>query len=252
MPQADSSEERSVLSKAFRILGAFGDQDEISLTDLVLITGLPKPTAHRIAGQLVALGALERSYGNYRLGLRMFEMGGRVHVQRHLRERARPFLTDLYEATHETVHLGIREGTEVVYIDKIAGHRRVDVPTFVGARMPLYCTALGKVLLAHADPSVLEAALEAGLDRRTPYTIVSENVLNQQLEHIRQEGIAFDWEESTIGVTCAAAAIKDHRNTPVAAVSVTGPMSRFDPERVGAALRTAAAGIARALRAPAA
>lgn len=249
MVQADSIDERSVLSKAFRILDAFrSDRDEISLTDLVEITGLPKPTAHRIAGQLVSLGALERSYGNYRLGLRMFELGGRVHVQRHLRERARPFLTDLYEATHETVHLGIREGTEVVYIDKISGHRRVDVPTWVGARMPLYCTAIGKALLAHAERPVFEAVVSGGLERRTPYTIVSQALLDQQLEECRRDGVAFDWEESTIGVTCAAVAILDHRNSPVAAVSVTGPMSRFDPERATAGLRTAAAGIARALR----
>lgn len=245
---ASSADDRSVLAKAFRILGAFeSDHEEISLVELAEITGLPKPTAHRIAGQLVAVGALERYYGNYRLGMRMFEIGGRVHMQRYLRERAQPFLADLYEATHETVHLGVRDGLEVLYIDKVAGHNKVDVPTWIGCRMPLYCTGLGKAILAYSEPRVVDEVIERGLDRRTPYTIVTPQVLIEQLDQIRSDGISYDWEESTIGVTCAAAAALDRKARPLAAISVTGPMNRFDPARVAPALKRARDGLQSAL-----
>lgn len=249
-PAASSADDRSVLAKAFRILGAFeSDHEEISLVELAELTGLPKPTAHRLAGQLVAVGALERYYGNYRLGMRMFEIGGRVHMQRYLRERAQPFLADLYEATHETVHLGVRDGLEVLYIDKVAGHNKVDVPTWIGCRMPLYCTGLGKVILAYSEQQVVDEVIERGLARRTPYTIVAPQVLVEQLEQIRSEGVGYEWEESTIGVTCGAAVAMDRRGRPVAAMSVTGPMTRFDPGRVTPALKRARDGLQAALSA---
>lgn len=241
-------DDRSVLGKAFRILAAFQrGRTELTLAELADLTELPKPTAHRLAGQLVELGALERSHGQYRLGLTLFELGGLVVAQRQIRERAQPFLEDLYEATHETVHLGVLDGDEVVYVDKISGHKRVDVPTWVGSRMPLYCTGLGKAILAHSATPVVRRVLSQELARRTPYTIVSPQVLAEHLQKVREEGVAFDWEESTIGVACAAGPILDRRNQAFAAISVTGPMNRIDPERVVPALRKAVLGVRQAV-----
>src|SRR5260370_31724134 len=110
-------------------------------------TGLPKPRVHRLAGELVALGVLEGERGVYRLGLRMFELGQLVPRQRDLREAALPFMQDLFEAAHETVHLAVLDGTEVLYIEKISGHRRGAAGGRVGGPFPPPRTPV-----AHASP----------------------------------------------------------------------------------------------------
>ena len=148
---------RSVLERAFRILGAYSPADrELTLAEMTRRTGIPKPTVHRLAGELLALGLLEGERGVYRLGMRMFELGQLVPLQRDLREEALPFMQDLFEATHETVHLAVLDGTEVLYIEKISGHRRVAAGSRIGGRLPAHCTAVGKAIIAVSPPGVLE------------------------------------------------------------------------------------------------
>jgi IclR family acetate operon transcriptional repressor len=243
-------DERSVLGKAFRVLDAFAPAGgELSLADLARRAGLPKSTVHRVAGQLIQWGALERTPAGFRPGLRLFEWGSLVRHQRELREAAVPFMEDLYESTHETVHLGFLDDVEVVYVDKISGHRKVSVPTSIGGRMPTYCTGLGKAILAFSPPAVLERVIERGLRPRTPYTIVVPDLLREEVRRVRRAGVAFDREESTLGVACAAAPVLDRGGVAVAALSITGPTIRLDPDALGPAVRTAALGLSRALRA---
>lgn len=238
----------TVLGKAVTILRSFTAEDHgVSLAELVRRTGLSKSTVHRMAGDLVTTGMLDRSGNGYRLSGLVFELGMRASVERTLIEVAIPFLEDLYEHTHETVHLGVLEGLEVVYVAEIGGHRQAMAPSRIGGRMPLYCTAIGKVLLAHSGPDLLAAVVQAGLARRTPRTITAPGLLNRQLVAAREHGIAFEREESTVGLVCVAAPILDPADQPVAAVSVTGPVTRFRPERYGAQVRAAAAGIAATL-----
>lgn len=230
------------------MLDAFApDAGILSLADLVDRTRLPKSTVHRIAAQLVQWGVLDRVGDGFRPGLRLFEWGSLVPHQRELRAAAVPFMEDLYESTHETVHLGVLEGLEVVYVDKITGHRRVSVPTSIGGRMPTYCTALGKAILAFSPAKVVEGVIANGLAPRTRYTIVVPRVLREELAQVRRDGVAYDREESTLGVACAAAAVLDADGLAVASLSVTGPTLRFDPERLGPAVRTAALGLTRVL-----
>ena len=145
----------TVLGKAVTILRAFTVDDQVlSLAELVRRTGLPKATLHRILGSLTEERLLDRVDGRYRPGSQLFELGMLASVERTLLEVATPFLEDLYERTHETVHLGVREGHEVVYVAKIAGHRQAASPSRVGGRMPLHATAVGKALLAHAPEEV--------------------------------------------------------------------------------------------------
>jgi len=158
---------------------------------------------------------------------------------------AMPFLQDLYERTHETVHLGVREGTEVVYIAKIGGHRQVRSPSRTGGRMPMHCTAIGKVMLAHADVDLRREVLTAPLERRTPHTIVAPGILRRQLTTIVESGVAYEREESSVGLLCVAAPVLDlETSTPIAAISVTGPVGRFRPEAHEASVRAGAAALA--------
>ena len=239
----------SVIGKVAMLLRVFGvDDHELSLAELVRRTGLHKATVYRLANELVAVSLLDRTAGGYRLSGGLFELGMRASVERSLLELAMPFLQDLYERTHETVHLGVLDGHEVMYVAKIGGHRQARAPSRTGGRLPLHCTGIGKALLAHSDPDLRQAVLSRPLRRRTPKTIVRPGVLARQLDSIVEAGVAFEFEESAIGIACVAAPILDvGTNELQAAVSITGPTTRFRPETQVAAVRAAAAGIAATL-----
>ncbi|MBB3042409.1 IclR family transcriptional regulator [Nocardioides soli] len=234
----------SVLGKAVAVLHAFTvDDHELSLAALVERTGLPKTSVYRIAGDLVRYRLLDRTALGYRLSGGLFELGMRASVERSLLELAMPYLQDLYERTHETVHLGVREGREVVYVAKIAGRGQAASPSRTGGRMPLHCTAIGKVLLAWADDDLRRDVLTGPLERRTPHTIVAPGRVAQQLDAAIEAGVAFEREESALGLQCVAAPVLDADDRPIAAISVTGPVGRFRPEQHVDAVRAAAQGL---------
>lgn len=236
----------TVIGKVLLLLRAFTvDDNELTLAELVRRTGLHKATAHRLTRDLVAARLLDRVDGGYRLSGGLFELGMRAAVERSLLEIAIPFLQDLYERTHETVHLGVLDGDEVVYVAKLGGHRQADAPSRTGGRMPLHCTGIGKALLAHADPELKHRVLSSPLRRWTPRTIVAPGILARQLETVVETGLAYEFEESAVGIACVAAPVLGITDgKPVAAISVTGPVTRFRPETQGTAVRAAAAGIA--------
>jgi DNA-binding IclR family transcriptional regulator len=260
-----------VIGKVAVILDAFTAQDRgVGFAELQRRTGLPKATLHRLTGELVTARLLDRVDGRFRLGGHLFELGMRASLERGLVEVATPYLEDLYERTHETVHLGLREGLEVVYILKIGGHRPARAPSRLGGRMPLHATAIGKALLAYAAEDVRKAVLGGPLKRLAARTLTAPGVLAAQLAEIVASGVAFEFEESAVGIVCVAAPILAGGNAGppggvaeqaiggggvksvlgggvVAAVSVTGPAGRFHPRRHADAVRTAAAGISAAL-----
>jgi DNA-binding IclR family transcriptional regulator len=232
------------------VLQAFQPSDaQLTLAEITRRTGLPKTTVHRLLAELQQSGLIERTSDGVRLGMGLFELGQLVPRQRGLRESAMPFLNDLYEATRETVHLAVLEQHEVVYIAKITGRAAPAVPSRVGGRMPTYCTGVGKVLLAYAPPETRRAVLDGPLHRRTPYTIVMPGRLRRELAAVRRRGLAFENEESSLGIACVACAVFDQAGQAVAAVSIAGWVNRLDTTRVASAVRTAALGISRQLRA---
>ncbi|GAA4854200.1 IclR family transcriptional regulator [Pseudonocardia benzenivorans] len=239
----------SVLGRALTVLTAFrlGD-DELSLAEIVRRTGIAKATVHRLVSELAEWQVVERSPGGgVRLGMRLFELGQLVPRQLGLREAAVPFLADLFEATHETIHLATPDGTEVVYVQKLEGRSGPRVPSRVGGRMPMHCTGVGKAILAFAPPELLDDVLRAGLTRRAPRTIIAPGLLHAELARIRERGVAYEREESGVGVTCVAAPVLDADGRALAALSITGWVNRFDAERLAPAVRTAALGLTRAL-----
>jgi DNA-binding IclR family transcriptional regulator len=238
----------SVLGKVVTVLEAFSADDSgVSFAELQRRTGLPKATLHRIARDLVAARLLTRIDGDYHLGSYLFDLGMRASVERTLLEVATPFLEDLYERTHETVHLGLREGAEIVYVAKFGGHRQVVSPSRIGGRMPLHSTAIGKALLAWAPEEERIEVLSGPLRRLTPRTVTAPGTLRQQLDRIKETGVSFEYEESRAGVVCVAAPVLDPDDRPVAAISVAGLVTRFRPAEHAASVHAAAAGIAATL-----
>ena len=248
-PVSMSAPPSSVLGRALTLLTAFGASDvELSLAELARRTGLPKPTVHRLLGELAEWAVVERVPGGWRLGMALFEMGNRAPRQRGLREVAAPFLSDLFEATHETVHLAVADGLDVVYLDKLTTRHGPAVGSRVGGRMPAHATGVGKVLLAFGPPELAPAVLAGGLERRTPRTVVAPGLLGRELARIRAQGVAEEHEESTVGIACVAAPVHDGGPHAVAAISITGWANRLDVNRLGPAVRTAAIGLSRVLR----
>lgn len=237
----------SVLGRAFAIISAFEPDDEsVKLTELARRTGLPKATVHRFLQQLCGFHLVERTATGYTLGLRLFELGMRQPASRDLRAAA-SILGDLRDATHQTVHLAVLDGGQVLYVDKLVGHAGRPLPSRVGGKLPAHCTGLGKALLAFGPKDVSEAVLRAPLPRITPRTIVLPGPLSRELARIRREGVAYEYEESTLGVVCAACPIMGSDGVAVAAISAAGWADSFDPERFAPAVRTAALAVSRQL-----
>jgi DNA-binding IclR family transcriptional regulator len=239
----------SVLGKVRPILEAFNAEDDaLSLAELVRRTGVAKATVHRLAQELVVWGLLERSGCDYRLGLRLFEIGQRVHRQRILREVAQPYMEDLLLATQETIHFAIHDSLDVVYLEKIFPHRGLSEESRVAGRLPLYCTATGKAILAFSPASLFAEVVRNGMKPLTRHTVTSPGRLRAQLERIRADGVASEAEEIRLGYASMAVPVFSPQSTLVGALSITAPTYRMDGPGHAVALRTAALGIARSLR----
>ena len=238
----------SVVARIVAVLSAMaGSEAVVPLSEIARRTGLPKATVHRLLHQMADFGLVELSPGGARVGLRLFELGQLASGPRSVGDVAAPYLGDLHAATGHTVHLAVPRGTEVLYVHKIQNRRSPSVGSRVGGLMPMHCTAVGKALLAHAEPDVVQEALAAPLARITPRTIVAAGLIAGQLRRVRQDGIAEEHEESTLGVGCVAAPVLDARGRAVAAISVTGPIAAVTAARLSPAVRTAARGVARVL-----
>ena len=203
------------------------------VTELGTELGLAKSTVHKLLQTLLRRGyaVQDPTSGRYRLGLKFLELGGVVQGGLSIRTVAHPHLQALMEATNETVQLGVLEGHEVVYADKIECARTIRMYSRVGRRSPLHCTALGKVLLADQPESTLRAVLDARLDRYAPRTITTSRALRTELREVREKGYAFDDEEFEEGLRCLAAPARDYTGAVVASLGIAGPAARFEPAR---------------------
>ncbi|MFG2039862.1 IclR family transcriptional regulator [Dactylosporangium sp. NPDC048998] len=237
----------TVVSRTVALLGAFdAAHPRLTLTELARRAGLPLATAHRLVGELTKAGALARTDdGDYVVGRRLWDIGLLAPVQTDVREVAAPFLQDLYAATLATVHLAIRDGTEVLYLDRLSGKRSVPVVSKVGSRLPLHATGVGKVLLAYAPEEVRRVVLSS-LTRVTPYTITQPARLQTQLTAVLADGYATTIEEMSLGA-CSVAVPIQRNETDIVALGIVVPSLRRDKQRLVSALKVAAHGIGRTL-----
>jgi DNA-binding IclR family transcriptional regulator len=201
-----------------------------ALKHLAAATGLHPSTAHRILNVMVAERIAERvEPGAYRLGMRLLELGNVVKSRISVRELALPQMRALHEATGETVNLCIRQGDEIVYVERAAGNRSMmRVVQLDGARAPLHITAAGKLFLLEEGITAAAAyAKRTGLKSYTRNSLTTLAALRRELEQIAKNGNARDDEEAEIGVRCIAAPIRDDTNKMVAGLSVSTPAERM-------------------------
>jgi DNA-binding IclR family transcriptional regulator len=216
--------------------------DPVSLKQLALETGLHPSTAHRILAAMAASGFVERAEpGTYRLGIRLLELGNLVKSRISIREAAMPPMQALHERIGESVNLGVRQGDEIVYVERTSsGRSSIRVVHLVGARALLHVTAAGKLYLAQDSAEKLrDYARRTGLPGLTPSSITALPALEKELERVRRHGIAYDNEEIEPGLRCMAAPVRDDSGEVVAGLSVSAPAERYDPDWVPLVQETA-------------
>ncbi|OZC53651.1 IclR family transcriptional regulator [Rhodococcus sp. 06-621-2] len=241
---------RSVASRLLAVLGAFTEANPIlTLSEIAADTALAPATAHRLVAELVEWGALVRTdTGSYVVGRRLWKLGMLAPDQSDLREVASPFLHDIYGATLATVHLAIRDGDQVLYLDRLAGHASVPAVSRIGARLPLHATGVGKVLLAYAPGETRERVLGA-LTRITPYTVTQVGKLENELRRVHRDGFAQTVEEMTLGACSVAVPVRRRNDEVIAALGIVVPSLGRDRAKLVASLQVAANGIRRSFSA---
>ena len=203
--------------------------------------GLAKSTAHRLLASLIALGYVLQDgvTGQYRLTLKMFELSSGVVSQMDVLSAAKPYLDRLAMRTGEAIHLVIRDGADVLYLYKAeAGGMRMG--SRIGLRSPMYCTGVGKAILATLSPDEVEAVWKASRHKAlTPHTITGYPQLLHQLEQVKQRGWAVDDEENELGVRCVAFALPGVRGRADAAFSISSLAPNMTQERIEKLAQTA-------------
>lgn len=238
-----------VVRRALQLLDAFSpERTAMTLSELARQTGMPASTTYRMLGDLVEWGALERGEdGAYRVGLRLWELGALAPRGLGLRERALPTMEDLSAVTRENVQLAIREGTEVVFVERIAGTGAVPVRTRVGGRFALTATGVGLVLLAHAPAEVQSEVLDGRIPRFTDMTVTDPATLRRMLAEVRACGYAVSDRQVTDDALSVAAPVHDQRGEVVAAVSLVVRHGSGTPHSLSALVRASARAISRAI-----
>jgi DNA-binding IclR family transcriptional regulator len=239
-----------VLERMFALLDLLASHpDPVSLKEISVSTGLHPSTAHRILNDLTIGRYVERPQaGNYRLGMRLLELGNLVKARLDVREAALAPMRELHKLTLQPVNLSMRQGDEIVYIERTYSERSgMQVVRAIGGRAPLHLTSVGKLFLAHDDPQRVRAyATRTGLTGHTRNSITDLARLERELATVRAEGVARDDEELELGVRCMAAGIYDDQGKLLAGLSVSAPSDRLE-ERWLERVKATAASISAAL-----
>ena len=233
----------SVLDRIIAILDAVKESGgSLSVTDVAVVTGLPKSTVSRLVAELTAQRYLERTEDGVTLGLRLFELGARASIPRRLIGAAAPIIRQLREVTGERVGLWVQQGTDMVSIAAVAG-RLPMLPTRAGMRSPALTTASGKAYLAFcADKGVVDRV-------SAPLADAAADHFRNELLHVRSAVVAMDREDSYPGILAVASPVLSADRIVVGAISVAGPSGGMDPDRVAPLVRAAGTSVSRRLTA---
>jgi DNA-binding IclR family transcriptional regulator len=234
-----------VIERMMKLLDALAAHaDPVSLKDLARTTALHPSTAHRILNDMVLGRFVDRGEapGTYRLGMRLLELGNLVKARLSVREAALEPMRELHRKTGQTVNLSVRQGDEIVYIERSYSERSgMQVVRAIGGRAPLHLTSSGKLFLAYDDPRLVRAyATRTGLGGHTRNSITELSKLERELSLVRARGVARDNEELELGVRCIAAGIRDDSGRVVAGLSVSAPAERLQEEWIEDLQATAA------------
>jgi len=218
--------------RACNILRSFSkDKAHFKIGELARQLQLDRSTTYRILLSLERCGLVEkdRKTGEYSLGMAAFEIGNNYLRRMDFIQISKPIMADLALKVQETVHLAVLSDTEIVYVDKVDSPRTLGVMSKIGQRAPVYCTALGKVLLAFQPQEELSKIIDRiKFKSYTPKTIISKKRLIQELKEIRKRGYGLDQREYEKDVECIAAPIRNHLGDVIAALSISGPQRKTD------------------------
>ena len=221
-----------VIERIFTLLEILADREEtMSLKEISEKSGLHPSTAHRILNDLATGRFVDRPVaGNYRLGMRLLELGNLVKARLNVRDAALLPMRELHKLTQQPVNLSMRQGDEIIYVERAYSERSgMQVVRAIGGRAPLHLTSVGKLFLAFDDLQRLRAyAIRTGLSGQTRNSITQLAVLERELSKARQYGMARDNEELELGVRCMAAGIYDDQNKLVAGLSISAPADRLE------------------------
>lgn len=228
------AEMETTLAKGLKMLEAVAHSDgPRGVSELGRQLGMTRSNAHRLLKTLCALGYVRHhlSLGQYEATLRLFELGSAVVSRRDIRTVSQPLMQALNRQVDENVILSVRDGYEIVVLDRVEGTRTLRTYTPLGSRNPMHCTSAGKLLLAYASEDIVEAVVQR-LEKFTAYTIATAPKLQAELARIRAQGYATaqaEWREDVGGV-CAP--IRQSNGAVVAALGVSGPIGRFKPTQI--------------------
>ena len=222
------------VEKTMKTLELLAEKGELSVAEAATYLGMNRSTCHRFLATLKELGyVIQNTLSHYKLSFRIFELGMKVANNLEVRQNARPYMKELSTLFNETVNLGYWNQKEIIHIDKIDSLEILRIDPGIGSRVPAYCTALGKAILAFLPEEELNIFLTSvPLKAITPNTITTKEEIIKELEKIRKQGFAVDHEELCIGLRCVASPVFDYTGYPSYSVSVAGPSSRINKEKV--------------------
>ena len=223
------------LAKALSVLECFSvEQPELGISEISRTLGLQKSTVHNIVSTFQKCGYLIQNPENskYALGLKVLHLSYIVSSHHGLRDLFLPYLTRIARETREVCYFGILDEREVLYIEAVYPYMHQQTRNILGERAPLFCTGLGKAMLAHMPESEIDAVLASPMRAFTGFTVTDAAALRQQLEEVRTNGYAVDNMEHEFGIRCVAVPVFATGGQVLAAVSVSGPSPRFDPETI--------------------
>lgn len=230
----------SSVTNALRILRLFTPKKkELSFTDIVRLTNLPKSSAHRVIAVLVKEGFLAKNprTNHYRLGLAILSLGGVIFSHRELYKEALPIVKELSETLDESAHICLMENMEVVYLFRVESRHPDRLLTQIGRKNPIHCTSEGLCILAFQDKGTINQLLQSELYSFTPYTPTERNELLALISDIRQNDYCLLRDAYYENYTSIAAPIRDYTGAVVSSLSVVGHSSRITDKKKGRFIR---------------
>jgi DNA-binding IclR family transcriptional regulator len=225
----------TALQRGLRLLQLFSESAHgLTAKQVAARSRLPVSTVHRFLANLESAAFLNCSgNGVYQLGVACFAVGQAALGQLDIRRVSQPYLEELNRKTRETIHLTLRHGLSAVYVEKLDSPEQLRIHSRIGAAVPLYCTAVGKVMLAYMPDEERERVLpQLGLKRLTPNTVGNLQELAAELYRVRKNGYACDLEEHELHIRCIAAPVWDHAGEVSASLSITAPLVRMAVTRL--------------------
>ncbi len=225
----------TALQRGLKLLHLFSESPRgLTAKQVAIASRLPVSTVHRFLANLVSSGFLAcDGEGNYHLGIACFTIGQAAVGQLDIRRLSLPYLRELNQQTRETIHLTVRHGLSAVYVEKLDSPEPLRIHSRIGAAVPLYCTAVGKVMLAFMPPEERERVLpELNIKRLTPNTVGNLQELRTELYRVHKNGYACDMEEHEMHIRCLAAPIWDHTGSVQSSLSLTAPLVRMPVTRL--------------------